>query len=140
MNYEKEILVNCTPEQAFNALTKELILWWGEVDNQIGKAGDGFTIFFGVEGWKFKVIEFEPNAKLTWKCVDGLVKFNKEWIGTTLYWTIEEEGDKTKVKLLHDGLVPQFECYDICSTTWDMFITESLKNYLETGKGNPHTE
>ena len=33
---------------------------------------------------------------------------------------------------------PEFKCYNICAPTWDMFITDILKNFLETGKGNPH--
>lgn len=35
------------------------------------------------------------------------------------------------------GLVPEYECYDVCSNARRFFIAESLRNLVETGQGKP---
>ncbi len=136
-NYNQNISVNSTIDKAFNALTKEMEKWWGIVSSPISKIGDEFKINFGKDFWIFRVTEFIENEKLVLECIDGQPESNREWIGTTLNWKIESEEGEVKIELIHDGLIPEFNCYDVCSSTWDKLITQSLKNYLETGKGMP---
>lgn len=58
--------------------------------------------------------------------------FEKEWLGTSLHWIIgQKEGESVEIRLEHEGLVPDLACYEVCSPTWDYFITERLKEYLE---------
>jgi Activator of Hsp90 ATPase homolog 1-like protein len=138
MNYTQKIVITVRPEVIFKAITQQLNDWWGKTDSAVAKVGDEFTTSFGNAFWKFKILEYMPNEILTWLCVDGKPEFNAEWIGTTINWNISLVEGKTELSFTHDGLTPEFKCYDICAPTWDMFITSSLKSFIETGIGKPH--
>lgn len=138
MNYSQNIKVSASSEKIFKAITSQLNDWWGRTDKSVSKIGDEFTTSFGKAYWKFKILDYKENEILTWKCIAGEPEFNAEWIDTTIYWNISSSEGMTKISFLHDGLIPEFKCYDICAPTWDMFITQSLKMFVETGKGNPH--
>ncbi|MDO5968553.1 hypothetical protein Q4Q35_01920 [Flavivirga aquimarina] len=133
-NYTKEIITSASAVDVFSALSKEINLWWGEVDKPVSKIGDIFTISFGEASWTFRIIEYVPNSKITWECIGGKPEFNAEWIGDILYWNIETFKNTTKVNFLQVGLTPNMNCYDICAPTWDKFIMISLKSFVETGK------
>ena len=140
MNYSQTIYVKADSESVFKSITSQLNDWWGRTDNSVSKIGDEFTTKFGSAFWKFRVIEFIENEKITWECIGGEPEFNAEWIGTKVFWKISMENGTTKIEFLHEGLTPEFKCYNICAPTWDMFITESLKMFVETGFGTPHLE
>lgn len=136
-NYKQKVKVIASPDKAFNAITKELDKWWGQVDVPVNGVGDIFTITFGEAFWTFKISEFIIDKTVTWECIDGQPELNNEWIGHHLKWTIEENNDSITISFDQDGLNGMLPCYDICSTAWDRFILYSLKEYLETGKGKP---
>lgn len=137
-DYRQLISIKTSKKLAFTALTKGIDHWWGEVDHPAGAVGDVFTVSWGEPWYKFKIVEYEPFSKITWECVDanqiieGLEGVEKEWVGTKLIWQIENTGDDmVQISVEHNGLVPEFICFNFCSSTWDHFINESLKNYLE---------
>jgi uncharacterized protein YndB with AHSA1/START domain len=138
MNYCRDILFNSSPETLFTAITQNLSDWWGKNNTEVSKEGDEFKITFGNAFWKFRIIEFNTNQKVVWECIDGQPEFEREWVGTKLFWIIEQVDDQVKLSFTHHGLTPGFECYDVCASTWEMFLTTSLKSYVETGKGMPH--
>lgn len=39
---------------------------------------------------------------------------------------------------IHNGLVPELNCFEICYPTWKHFVTQSLKKFIETGTGIPY--
>ncbi|TGV02821.1 SRPBCC family protein [Flavivirga rizhaonensis] len=134
-NYKKQLKVNVSSKQVFCALNEGLHSWWGKISNSEFKAGGQFTIQFENDyWWTFKIIEYTPNQELVWKCIDGEPDFNKEWIGHVLHWEIEDLNGKSLINFNQVGLTPNIDCYEVCSTTWDRFITNSLKNYLEVKK------
>lgn len=136
-NYRQELIITTNINDAFLALSQQVDLWWGKTDRTVSKVGDEFTITFDAANWSFRVTEFVPNSKITWECIGGNPDFNAEWIGDMLHWTIEEiEGEKVKINFLQVGLTPEMNCYEICNSGWNFFITNSLKSYLETGVGN----
>ncbi len=143
-NYRQSVIIETTPVRGFEALTKRIPEWWGQVDNQIKKEGDSFRVSFGEAFWTFKVTKFEPGKEIIWLCTEsnqvhaGLKGVKEEWLGTILHWRIQErENNLVEIDFLHEGLVPSFNCYEVCSTAWDFFITDSLKQFLEQGKGKP---
>jgi len=144
MNYNQEVVVNASIQNAFVALAKSVYRWWGKTDKPVNKVGDEFRITFGETFWKFRVVKFEENNNLSYECYDahhvheGVTGIETEWIGTTLNWSLEEFEGQTKISFLHEGLVQDLNCYNICEGAWNFFILDSLKNYLETGKGSPH--
>ena len=104
---------------------------------------DVFTTSFDKTYWKFRISEFDPSTKVVWHCIDarhvhsGYDGIEKEWIGTSVEWVLEPKGDSTTLHFSHNGLVPSLNCYEICTPAWEMFVTKSLKSFVETGKGMP---
>jgi len=146
MNYETSIKVITNEHDAFKAVTSELDKWWGMVDNPISKDGDEFSISFGRTNWKFVITKYSQYNQITWTCikaehfVEGHSNIEEEWLNTELAWAFRKDGDYVEVSFVHKGLTPQLNCYKICEAGWNFFISTSLKNYLETGQGNPRFE
>ncbi|MBC3845412.1 SRPBCC domain-containing protein [Winogradskyella echinorum] len=131
-DYKKQIMVQSNAKTVFNALTENIHLWWSQTSESSQKTDGQFTVTFdNGYWWTFKILEFVPNTKLVWQCIAGEPDFNKEWIGHILHWQIKEEDSKTTISFHQTGLTPQIDCYDVCSRTWDMFITEKLKAFVE---------
>ena len=141
-DFTSSLLVEQTPEAAFNAI-KNFRAWWSE---EIEGRTDGLneTFFYhykDVHLSKIKLIELIPAKKLVYQVVDNQFNFvqdKREWIGTKLIFEISKEGDNTKVKFTHEGLVPEYECYNVCNDAWTSYIQGSLKSLITTGKGKPN--
>ena len=144
MNYRQVVTINSTLALTFKALTQDAMKWQGKVSNGVLKVGDEFTIEFGATLWKFKIQKHDAPNQLIWECIEahhiheGLSNIEKEWVNTTITWKIEAYNGQIKLKMEHIGLTPKLNCYEICESGWNYFILDSLKNYLETGKGKPH--
>lgn len=54
----------------------------------------------------------------------------REWVGTTLKFSIVACGEATRVRFEHDGLVPDLQCFEICSRGWDHFFGGQLRKRL----------
>jgi hypothetical protein len=88
-----------------------------------------------------KLTEVIPGKKVVWLVLDNYFKFTKdksEWIGTKIIFDISEQDNKTQIHFIHQGLVPAYECYDICRDAWTQYIQESLFSLISTGKGQPN--
>lgn len=143
-NYTQTIEIKTTADSVYDTLTNKIPLWWTEMfEGSSGEAGDVFTVRFGENIHKtMKVKELIPGSKVIWYVEDSMIalpelKNQTEWIGTTIIWETEQEGNRTLIKVTHMGLHPAVECYEICSGGWQQFIS-SLKLFLETGKGSPY--
>ncbi|MCW5518144.1 SRPBCC family protein [Muriicola sp. Z0-33] len=146
MDYQTSFLTSNDRRNSFDAITKGIDKWWGKVDNSVGKLGDEFSIFFGNTEWRFKITQYLPYEKVKWKCIkanhvhDGLQNIQEEWLHTEVEWDIKQAEEKTKITITHNGLNNQLNCYEVCKSGWDYFLLSSLKDYLEMGKGTPHSE
>jgi len=145
MSYQTKVLIKGSKKQVFDAISQHVQKWWGNTDNPVNAIGDEFTTSFGSTFWKFKISEFEPNSKIVWNCIDakhihtGYNGIEKEWEGTFVEWVLEEKAqNETILYFAHNGLVPELNCYEICFPAWERFVTQSLKSFVETGKGMPH--
>ena len=140
-SYTTSYTVAQSPEQVFAAITNPRG-WWGEgITGETAKLGGEFTYRHGkIHLSKQKLTELTLNKKLVWKITQSELNFvshKSEWDGTEVIFEIAEKGDKTKLKVTHAGLVPQFECFEACSGGWSFYLNESLKSLIETGKGEP---
>jgi hypothetical protein len=82
-----------------------------------------------------------PGKRVVWHVLHNDFNFiedKSEWNGTDIVFEIARKGDKTEVRFTHLGLVPAYECYDVCSNAWSGYITGSLRNLIATGKGQPN--
>ena len=141
-DYTATILVDATPEKAYNAI-KDFRSWWSEeIEGPTDKLNEVFFYHYkDIHLCKIKLIEMNENKKLVYQVLENEFNFIKdktEWINTRLIFEITNEGDKTKVKFTHKGLVPDDECYDVCNDAWTGYITNSLYKLITHGKGEPN--
>ncbi len=142
MNFTASFAVDQSPEEVFDAINNVRGWWSQAIEGSTDKLGAEFKYHYqDVHRSTFKITEFEPGKKVVWHVVDNYFNFIKdknEWIGTDVVFEIARKGDKTEVRFTHVGLVPAYECYDVCSNAWGSYIISSLRNLITTGKGQPN--
>lgn len=141
-SFTKTISVNKSPGEAFDAI-KDFRGWWSEeIEGRTDTLNDNFLYHYkDIHRCKIKLIEYLPERRLVYQVVENefnFVKDKKEWVDTKLIFEISPEGSGTKIKFTHEGLVPHYECYQVCNDAWSGYIGNSLKNFIQTGKGNPN--
>ncbi len=129
------LLINAPPEEVYNAITKTegLCEWWtteAKADEQIG----GFAEFkFGDKFFnKMKITNLVPDKVVEWECLEG----DKEWIGTTFLFDLEEKDEGTILRFSHNNWKEETDFFASCNYNWGYYLT-SLKQYCETGEGTP---
>ena len=141
-DFTTTLLVDQTPEEAFNAINNVRGWWSEEIEGSTDKLDDEFNYHFeDVHRCKIKVIELVPNKKVVWSVLDNYFKFTKdksEWKGTKIIFDIAKKDNKTEMCFTHEGLVPAYECYEICRDAWTGYIQKSLRNFITSGKGQPN--
>lgn len=146
-NYRRTISVDATAAEAYLALTTGYEQWWTRSDNVFNKIGDRIKFTFppNVSCWTFEATKLEPNRTVELKCVEAYHKITDkpeapetEWLGSRARWRIELRGEQTDIHFIHDGLIPDLDCYEVCEAGWNLFFVDSLKTYLDTGVGKPH--
>lgn len=125
-------------EGVFTAISQKLGKWWGKQNVIIDREGMIFKVSWGEPWYLFKVVEFQPESKMVWECIDanqiisGLSDVEKEWVGTKIHWKLSEAGaHQTILEFKHEGLVPDFICFDFCSQSWEHFLGERLRNFVD---------
>ena len=130
--------IETSPEKLYNALTEQsgLSAWWTKAETT-AKVGTIASFLFGPEGNQhqcdMKITELTPNKKVVWKCISG------PWVETKEFsFEIKAHERGSVVLFAHRGWTEPSEFFMHCNCKWGFFLGVSLKNYLETGKGNPH--
>ena len=141
-DFTTTILAEQPASTVFNAINNVRGWWSEEIEGSTGALNDEFNYHFeDVHRCKMKIIEFIPNQKLVWLVEDNYFKFTKdqsEWTGTKIVFDISEKDGKTQLQFTHQGLVPQYECYQVCRDAWTTYIQNSLRSLITTGKGHPN--
>jgi len=141
-NFTATILVDQSPEEAFNAITN-VRGWWSEdiAGNTTELNAEFIYHYRDVHYCKAKLIELVPDQKVVWQVLDNYFNFiddKSEWKGTRLIFEIRAKGNQTAITFTHEGLVPQYECYEICREAWTNYIKTSLYQLITMGKGKPN--
>ena len=141
-DFTATLLVDQTPKQVFDAINNVRGWWSEEIEGGTNKLNDEFKYHYeDVHRCKMKIIELVPNEKVVWYVLDNYFKFTKdknEWKDTKIIFEISQQDNKTQLRFTHLGLVPQYECYEICRDAWTNYIQNSLRNLITTGKGQPN--
>jgi len=140
-DFTSAFTVDQTPEEAFQAIT-DVRRWWSENIEGPTDELDGEFVFHNepVHYAKFRVTELVPGKRVAWRVLENFMSFvddKREWIGNEIVFDIARKGDKTEVLFTQIGLVPEYECYDVCSDAWGGYIKGSLRALIATGKGAP---
>ena len=145
-DFKVSLLVDQTPEKAFQAISNVRGWWSGLYSEEIEGSTENLNSEFtfragpGVHYSKQRLVEVIPNKKIVWLVTDSELNFLKkkhEWTGTKIIFEISKKGNKTEVVFTHEGLSPRIECFDACSNAWSQYIQQSLFNLVSTGKGRP---
>jgi hypothetical protein len=135
-------LVDKTPQEAFNAIIRIHDWWSEEIEGSTEKLNDEFIYHYkDVHYCKMRLTEVVPGKSATWLVLDNYFSFTKdksEWKGTQIRFDISEKGKQTEVRFTHIGLVPGYECYQVCHDGWSNYINNSLRSLISTGKGQPN--
>jgi hypothetical protein len=141
-DFSTTILVDQTPKEAFDAINNVRGWWSEEIEGSTTTLNDEFTYHYeDVHNCKMKLVEVVPGKKVVWLVLDNYFKFTKdktEWTGTKIIFDISEKDGKTQIRFTHQGLVPAYECFDICRDAWTNYIQNSLCNLITIGKGQPN--
>lgn len=141
-DFTTTIVVDQTPEQVFNAVNNVRGWWSEEIEGSTDKLNAVFDYHYeDVHRCKMQIIEFVPNKKVVWLVQENYFKFTKdktEWTGTKVIFDINEKEGKTELRFTHLGLVPEYECFEICRDAWSTYVKKSLQSLITTGKGHPN--
>jgi hypothetical protein len=141
-DFTTSFLVDQTPEEAFSAINNVRGWWSEEIEGGTEKLNDEFTYHYkDVHICRMKLVEVIPNKKVVWLVLENYFNFiedKNEWVDTTISFEVSAKDNRTEIRFTHQGLVPEYECFDICSNAWSEYITGSLRSLISTGKGQPN--
>lgn len=136
------ITVDHSPAEVFKAVTNVRGWWSEEIEGATAQQDDEFYYHFqDVHRCTVKLVEVVPDQRVVWEVLDNYFNFTNdktEWIGNTIHFDITQTDGHTILKFTHRGLLPQYECYDICAKCWAEYITGSLYDLITKGLGQPN--
>ena len=143
-NFTASFQVDQTPRKVFDAINNVRGWWSEEIEGSTNKLNDEFNYHYqDVHICRMKLVEVVPNRKVVWKVLSNYFNFTKdknEWTGDKIIFEISEKNEKTQLHFTHEGLTPEYECYEACFDGWSNYIKKSLYNFVTTGKGQPNTK
>ena len=143
-DFTTTLVVDQSPKEVYDAINN-VRGWWSEnIEGGTDKLNDEYIYHYkDIHYCKIKLIEMIPGQKVIWLVLDNFFKFTEdksEWKGTKIIFDISQKYDNTAIKFIHEGLVPQYECYEICREAWTNYVQESLRDLITTGKGQPSSK
>lgn len=140
-NFTTKLVVDRTPEEVFKAVNNPRGWWSQNMEGETDQLGAVFYYHYkDVHRATFKITEFVPGQKVVWHVLHNdfnFIKDKTEWNGTDVVFEIAKKGDKTELRFTHVGLVPSYECYNVCEDAWSTYIKHSLYDLITKGKGDP---
>jgi len=136
------IKVHQSPKEVFDAVTNVRGWWSEEIEGNTAQLNDVYDYHYeDIHRCKIKLIEVIENEKIVWLIEKNYFKFTEdktEWTDTKPTFEISQKDGKTELKFTHFGLVPEYECFEICRDSWTNYIQNSLRKLITTGKGEPN--
>ena len=143
-NFSTSIVVDQPASEVFNVV-KNVRGWWSEeIECNTGELNQIFNDHYeDIHRCKIKLEEVIPGKKIVWHVMEnyfkpGIIKDEAEWVDTKMVFDISSEAGKTRLTFTHQGLVPEYECFKMCSDGWTQYINHSLLDLITTGKGKPN--
>lgn len=141
-NFTRVYTFEASPATVFNAIN-DVPAWWSEdFAGASTSIGDEFDVNFSdIHYSKQRITAMEQDKKIDWLIVASKLTFLEnmsEWNGTTVSFNIDVADGKTRLTFIHNGLVPEAECYTNCSKGWTYYLEQSLVPFIRTGAGAPN--
>jgi uncharacterized protein YndB with AHSA1/START domain len=139
-NFTATVSVDQTSEEVFAAINN-IREWWSEdIEGNTDKLDHEFMYRDKHLHATMKITELIPGKKIVWHVLKSQmddIEDVSEWDDTKLIFEITKKDDKTKIQFTHLGLVPELDCFNVCSKAWDFYIKSSLQRLITTSKGEP---
>lgn len=130
-NYQYRFTTSHSPKYVYDLLL-DVKQWWSglfqeTITGNSEKLGDEFSFEAG-GGAHFsrqQLIELIPLEKIVWSVQESHLSFLNdpdEWNDTLISFDLFTEDNKTVVLFTHQGLAPEIECYDSCSSAWTQYL------------------
>jgi uncharacterized protein YndB with AHSA1/START domain len=144
-SFATTLSVEATPDEAYAAINDVRGWWSQDVDGRTDVVGATFAFRGNQDGRnvhraRIEVTELVPAERVVWQVVDnwmGFIDDQSEWKDTRIVFEISPTQDGTQIRFSHLGLVPAYECYDVCFNAWTFFLQDSLRALITTGLGDP---
>ncbi|MEK0315014.1 SRPBCC family protein [Cohnella sp. 56] len=139
--YSISFTVDQSPEQVYTAINHVRGWWSEEIEGRTDELGEFKYRHQDIHRCTLHITELVPGHKVVWHIADNYFNFvqdKSEWTGTDIVFEIAEKDGQTEVRFTHVGLVPAYECYDVCTDSWGIYIRGSLRDLIVQGKGQPN--
>jgi hypothetical protein len=142
LNFRTSFVVDQSPAEVFAAVTNVRGWWSQEIEGGTERLGDEFSYHYkDIHRTKMRLTEVVAGRKVVWLVLENYFDFiedQAEWTGTEFTFEVVSKDGRTEVRFTHLGLVPEYECYDVCSNAWGSYINGSLRSLITTGEGRPN--
>lgn len=140
--YTLEVVVERSPSEVFAAVV-DVRGWWSQnIQGDTETAGDEFIYRYkDVHCCRVQVTEAVPGERVAWRILENYFAFTadqSEWTGTTVVFDITPAEGGTRLRFMHLGLLADHECFEVCSDAWRFYITDSLRQLIDSGVGQPN--
>ena len=145
-SYTSTTTVDRTAREVFDAIVDVRGWWSQEVEGRTDQVGADFRYRGHDEAdtvehlATIRVTELVPAQRVVWRVLDNHMSFiddQTEWVGTEIRFELTEKDGRTEIRFTHAGLVPRYECFDVCRNAWGFYVGESLPELITTGRGRP---
>ena len=125
-------------EDIYSALSTDegLSRWWTTDTTGAGEEGSIIQFRFGGGGPDFQVAELQKNKLVRWKHSGSMPE---DWMGTEISFELSQNDNEVVVRFRHSNWKQATDFLAHCSTKWARFLM-SLKDAIETGKGQPYPD
>lgn len=145
-SYTTTVHIARPPRDVFDAINDVRGWWSEEVDGDTDRAGAEFS-FRGHDDAetvehlsRIRVVDLVPGERVVWRVLENHMSFvedQTEWEDTEIRFELSGSEAGTLLHFTHVGLVPDFECFDVCRDAWGFYIRTSLPGLVTTGQGSP---
>lgn len=143
-HFQHRLVIGAPAASVFAAITSidGLRGWWTQDCDGSTRIGGTIHFRFGPSHADMRVEGLDANREVRWLCTGEYIAADQlsrkdEWVGTHVVFRLTaESATRTRLDFEHVGLVPAFECYDLCRNGWQYYLG-SLQQLLETGHGMP---
>jgi hypothetical protein len=145
-SYTRTVTVDRGAQEVFDAILDVRGWWSEEVEGRTDEVGAEFR-YRGHDDADtvehlatIRVTELVPARKVVWRVLDNYMSFiddQTEWRDTEIRFELTERNGTTEIRFTHDGLVPRYECFDVCVDAWGFYVGQSLPQLVTTGSGRP---
>ena len=110
--------------------------WWTQRARGQATTGHEYELWFGPDAdWRARVTEAVPERTFGLEMTGAAA----DWLGTTVRFVLEADGEATMVRFSHSGWETESEHFRVSSYCWAMYL-RVMRRYVEAGEQVPYED